>query len=291
MSVRQPRGADLSPEAKHAYAFLAGQCADRAVEVVVARASKALSEPLADLADMKEKLGDPETCIRIFLRTYAFARRGKDGSALSHSAIDAMDSVEGYPKDGVAVWEAFVAKVAEHRLKPSENQNRGPIQGMIELSEEVAPLSIAQWVATMARREGGLTEAFERVVDIRGLGPKCASHFLRDVVLAFDVEDGLHHQDQICIQTIDRWLRKAAEIMVPEPGMDKAADWIIAGKMSKYCRRAGVSGIRFSLGVQWFGHRVAGDPDRFAAGLADAILNGGKLPDQDARDAEPAAAE
>jgi hypothetical protein len=49
--------------------------------------------------------------------------------------------------------------------------------------------------------------------------------------------------------------------------MDKAADWIIAGKISKYSRRAGVSGIAFNMGSTYFGQKIVKDPAGFEEAL------------------------
>jgi hypothetical protein len=113
---------------------------------------------------------------------------------------------------------------------------------------------------------------FERIVDIRGVGPKSTSTFMRDVVYMFGYEDKVEPADRIYIHPIDRWLRMMARYLVPEPNMDKAADWIIAGKVSKYSRRAGVSGIAFNMGSTYFGQKIVKDPSRFEEVLKKVAL-------------------
>lgn len=215
---------------------------------------------------------------------YAFARRGKDRDDLSQFALDAVMRVQGdgdfnrvlEADDGSALWEAFAAICQERRRKNNEAQNRGLIQGMLELSQEIYQKdesgSIAKWLLDGIAETSRLESQFERIVDIRGVGPKSTSTFMRDVVAMFGYEDKVEAADRIYIHPIDRWLRLMARYLVPEPGMDKAADWIIAGKISKYSRRAGVSGIAFNMGSTYFGQKIVKDPARFEECLKKVAL-------------------
>jgi hypothetical protein len=206
---------------------------------------------------------------------YAFARRGKDRDELAALASDAVVRVQGEGsfedvmrlEDGTALWDAFAAICLEKRRKNNEAQNRGLIQGMLELEQEIYQSdrigSIANWMLNGIAQTRRLEPQFERIVDIRGVGPKSTSTFMRDVVYLFGYEDKVEPADRIYIHPIDRWLRMMARYLVPEPNMDKAADWIIAGKISKYSRRAGVSGVAFNMGTTYFGQKIVKDPVRF----------------------------
>ena len=79
-----------------------------------------------------------------------------------------------------------------------------------------------------------------------------------------------------------------ARHIVPEPGMEKAADWVIAGKVAKYTRRAGVSAIRFNMGATFFGQRRVRDPNRFTDTLARLVLEikGADLDDEELEDGD-----
>jgi hypothetical protein len=214
-----------------------------------------------------------------FYSHYAFARRGKDREDLSNFAAEAVARVQGDGdfeailklEDGTALWEAFAQICLEKRRKNNEAQNRGLIQGMLELSQEVYRTdnsgSITNWMLDGIAQTRRLEPQFERIVDIRGVGPKSTSTFMRDIVFMFGYEDKVEPADRIYIHPIDRWLRMMARYLVPEPNMDKAADWIIAGKISKYSRRAGVSGIAFNMGSTYFGQKIVKDPAGFEEAL------------------------
>lgn len=219
-----------------------------------------------------------------FYGHYAFARRGKDRDDLAEFAAAAVQRVQGdgsfddvlQQEDGTALWEAFAAICLEKRRKNNEAQNRGLIQGMLELSQEIFQAdrvgSISNWMLNGIAQTKRLEPQFERIVDIRGVGPKSTSTFMRDVVSLFGYEDKVEPADRIYIHPIDRWLRMMARYLVPEPNMDKAADWIIAGKISKYSRRAGVSGIAFNMGSTYFGQKIVKDPSRFEEMLKKVAL-------------------
>lgn len=216
---------------------------------------------------------------------YAFARRGKDREDLSNFALEAVTRVQGDGdfeeilklEDGTKLWETFASICQEKRRKNNESQNRGLIQGMLELTQEIYKSdgngSIANWMLTGIAKTKRLEPQFERIVDIRGVGPKSTSTFMRDVVYMFDMEQKVEPADRIYIHPIDRWLRMMARYLVPEPAMDKAADWIIAGKISKYSRRAGVSGIAFNMGSTYFGQKLVKDPGNFEEYLKKIILD------------------
>ncbi len=215
---------------------------------------------------------------------YAFARRGKDRDELADFASEAVKRVQGDSDfdevmrldDGTPLWDAFAAICLEKRRKNNEAQNRGLIQGMLELEQEIYQSdrvgSIANWMLNGIAQSRRLEPQFERIVDIRGVGPKSTSTFMRDVVYMFGYEDKVEPADRIYIHPIDRWLRLMARYLVPEPNMEKAADWIIAGKVSKYSRRAGVSGIAFNMGSTYFGQKIVKDPSRFEEMLKKVAL-------------------
>ncbi len=233
---------------------------------------------------VKEALLTARGSLLAFYCHYAFARRGKDREDLSRFALEAVQRVQGdgdFIKllkldDGTTLWEAFADICSEGRRKNNESQNRGLIQGMLELAQEIYDVdgvgSLAKWMIDGVTKTRRLEPQFERIVDIRGVGPKSTSTFMRDVAYLFDLEQRLEPADRIYIHPIDRWLRMMARYLVPETGMEKVADWIIAGKISKYSRRAGVSGIAFNMGSTYFGQRVVKDPDNFEECLKQLAL-------------------
>lgn len=227
-----------------------------------------------DSGAIRIALEDPATCLKVFLGIYAFARRGKDRDDLSNSAVTSVNrlfqsaevnNILSRP-DGTDLWRIFEEVSLAKGKKPHEAQNRGMIQGLLELVQEIyaddGRGSLALWIAGAAE-DGAVEDEFNRIVDIRGVGPKGTSTFIRDIVQIYDLEAKVEPSNRIYFQPVDRWLRAIAKLIVPEENMGEAADWIVAGKVSKYTRRAGVSGIRFSMGTTYFGQRMVRIPERF----------------------------
>lgn len=250
--------------------------ADHAIEQqLLPSLASASRAPDATQASVAEAMAHPYTALLAFYAHYAFARRGKDREDLSAMAVTAFKRVTTPEtiselmehEDGHAVWESFCQVCAERQRKNSEQLNRGLIAGMVELAQEVFDLdgvgSITQWVVNGVEQTGRIEPVFLRIVDIRGVGPKTTSTFLRDITWLYDLEDQLDHADRLYVQPVDRWLRLAAPLLVPEPNIETSVDWIIAGKVAKYARRAGVSGIRLNLGNSAFGSREVREPGRY----------------------------
>lgn len=260
---------------------MAGDRADRYVrEMMLPSIAKAVGLEEPSLDAIRERLENPYYCLRAIFGHYAFARRGKDRFDLADLAMRAIDAtfteetMEDFLKkpDAVVFWENYKAICHKRRRKAMEQLNRGVLQGIAELAQEIyredGVGSIASWVVDAVEEDGRLEDQFLRMVDVRGVGPKLTSVFLRDMVYLFDLEEQIEPADLLYVQPIDKWLRQVGPYVVEE--LDgKSADWILAGKLVKYTRRGEVSGIRFNMGVTYFGMREVKDPEKFTAMLAN----------------------
>lgn len=254
---------------------LAGHYADAYIRTfLVEPVARALRRP-ASADEVRNALSDPVRCLFVFFQHYAFARRGRERddltacacSALNHLAEAVAPAHVLETDDHTRIWEKFVAACANRGVPAHEPQNRGPVQGVFELAAEIhgsyPGLSIAAWVVEAVRRAEVLEPEHARIVDIRGVGPKTASTFIRDVVVLYGIEEDIHPAERIYMLAVDRWLRMALPHITTEPELGNAPDWIVAGKVARYTRAAGVSACRFDMGVTYFGQRVVGSPDRF----------------------------
>lgn len=241
-------------------------------EYLVPHLARPLGLQRGDKAGVVAALRDPVGALRVLYGQYGFSRRGKSRDDLAEAALSAVDKVAGLDGPGSSAWSAFESDLTAQGGRPVEIQDRGVVQGLYELAQEVAEAhdgaSIVGWIDQSARATGRVEEVFNRIVDIRGLGPKTTSTFVRDMVYILGREDDLEPAEKIHIQPVDRWLRLMAVETVPEPGVRDAADWVIAGKVTKYCRRAGVSSILFSMGCTSFGQRTVREVERFGYEIA-----------------------
>lgn len=255
---------------------MAGDRADRYVgEILLPTLSRAVRLNSYSLPSLRECLNSPFSSLEVLFGHYAFSRRGKDRFELSSLAVEALHRTsKALPfeeflrePDASFLWENFVAVCQEKGKKPLEQLNRGVIQGLAELAQEIKRLggngSIAHWVYTTTIRTDRIEPQFMRMVDIRGVGPKLCSLFIRDMVFLYNLEDQIDHVDRLYVQPVDKHIRAIASYIIDELGDEDAADWVLAGKIAKYTRRAGVSGIRFNMGTTYLGMREAPNPAFF----------------------------
>lgn len=253
---------------------MAGDRADRYIpEFFLYPLQRVFDEDALTIRDVRDAFSDPYLSLRALLGNYAFCRRGKDRAELSALAMEALDRTcteddfESFldEPDGNRLWQSFVEACAERKRKPLEQLNRGVIAGLGELAQEIYRLdavgSIAAWILKGVLQTDRLEPQFLRIVDIRGVGPKISSLFLRDVVYVYGLEAQIDRADRLYIQPIDKWLRLLAPYVIDEPGVEVPADWVLAGKLAKYSRLAGVSGIRFNMGATYFGMREVKVPE------------------------------
>lgn len=265
---------------QHVVEALAGKCADRYVADLLLPPLAKSVRSIASVPAIKDGLLDPYCCLTALYEHYAFSRRGKDRQELASLASRALqrarergDLLEH--KDASILWQEYLTLCAERKRKPMEQLNQGPIAGLLELAQEIYRLdgigSIAGWTISGLAATDRVENQFLRIVDIRGVGPKVTSVFLRDVVFLFAQESRLDHIDRLYVQPIDKWIRLLAPHVLGEEGLDEAADWVLAGKMAKHARRSGVSGIRLNMGMSYFGMTCAKSPDKIAECLDDLL--------------------
>ncbi|MBX3095985.1 MAG: hypothetical protein KF812_03910 [Fimbriimonadaceae bacterium] len=261
---------ELTPEDRKILRYLALHYgAEFARRRVVAPQIRILQ--LDEESKLREDLLLARPSLKVFFSQYAFGRRGKERDSLVPCMMRTIDQFDvesaRSQRSGEPLWEAFLAMAEERNVRPNENQNRGVIQGMLELVQEIYRIdgvgSIAGWVVNGVLKTGQLEPQFMRLVDIRGLGPKNTSTYLRDLSYLFELNDLIRPAHRIHALTVDRWLRGLAPYIFPEEGLEKAVDWVLAGKAQKYARRAGVIPSLLTMGVTGFGQSQIRHGERY----------------------------
>lgn len=275
---------EIKPRALVLMRAMAGEYADLYVEdELLPSLQVAAQSSSPTLDDVKAALTDPFRGLRALYGHYAFARRGKDKHDLAALAIEALNRVvspetfEQFLRQPHAdsLWTAYEDVCRGRSRKPLEQLNRGIIAGLAELAQEIyredGVGSVVNWIVRSINGSDRVEDEFLRMVDIRGVGPKMTSVFIRDVVFLFGLEERLDPVDRLYVQPIDKWIRLIAPYIIEEPGIAEAADWILAGKLAKYTRRAGVSGVRFNMGTTAFGSGSAHTPQRFHESIREIL--------------------
>jgi len=204
-------------------------------------------------------LEDPVDAIQIFLDGYAFERQGRNPS-YSHAAVEAIQRAKDLStKQNLPqrVWKEFYDFFDGKKL----NKERNPIfhdtgsrhcvwcvmgsENMILSSKEA-----------IARSQ--VKEAWERVKVIRGVGPKIASLFLRDVAVQFELRPGL---DRWLLQPVDVWVRRGVFwLSGNEMKDDDIAKWLVTN-----CEEPELA----NQGIWYFGAQIAGSDFRLHKSIKD----------------------
>ena len=277
---------EVQPSALVLIRRIAGEYGDRYVgEIVLPALARAADAKSSTVTDVRMAFADPYRCLRAIFAHYAFSRRGRDRTELADIAVDALEKAcppERFEEflaqpDASSLWEAYVEVCKEYRRKPMEQLNRGVIAGLAELAQEIYRQdgvgSIAGWIVKGVLQTDRIEPQFLRIVDIRGVGPKLGSLFVRDVVFLNSLEEQLDPVDRLYVQPIDKWIRLIAPFLGED--VEDTPDWVLAGKLAKYTRRSGVSGIRFNMGATYFGSRVAKAADFIDEAIDELIETAG----------------
>ncbi len=245
---------------------LAGEKAERFQrEVLYPQLTRTMRIPGSSPQEVREALADAYYAFRAMLGYYAFAKRGNDRVEYSAFALQALErALKGKRENFSALlasgtareqlWEAFVQVCQEHQRKVNEQLNRGLIEGLAEFAtriyneDEIG--NIWTTIHQAIVRSGRVEPIYQQITEIRGIGPKVGSLLLRDMVALYELDAQIDPADYHYLQPVDTWIRRIGPMLTDELNND-SADWIIAGKLSKLCRRNRVSGVRFNQGVQY----------------------------------------
>jgi hypothetical protein len=197
--------------------------------------------------------------IRIFLDGYAYERQGRNPS-YAHAAVDAIDSVisrqksHDFPK---SVWEKFSKLLLGKGLNKYVNP----------LFHTEAPCSCI-WCNTKsenmilnaieASRRSQIRGIWERIKNIRGIGPKIASFFLRDIFVQFELNLS---QDRWLLQPVDIWVRRTVfKINSKEMNDEDVAKYLVENFDEPE---------KINQGIWYFSTQIAGSEYRLIKSIQD----------------------
>lgn len=161
--------------------------------------------------------GDWRQAFNWFLSSYAFERQGRS----PHYSTSAVESVSQYsekhPNQSFEydIWNNFLrighyddngkgTNKKNNPLCPANDKYSSATQLVASLN--VYDFNIVKWASSLAKN-GEIKFAWDKLVNIRGIGKKIASLFLRDVVYAFQIDED-KIGGKIYLQPIDIWTQR-----------------------------------------------------------------------------------
>ena len=203
----------------------------------------------------------PQRALALFAGQYAYERQGRARS-YPHAAYFAIEKTPAL--DAGEIWRAFLGELEGAR----PNTKLNPLYHTVARCNCVCCTFAGDNggvvdVIEAARREvaaGRVHYAFDRLDRVRGVGPKIASFFLRDVAVRFKIEP---FQDRELLQPIDVWVRRYVMRLTEAaaPSSDPlAAQWICANSAAPEAA---------NQGLWYFASQIASSEVKLRRALAD----------------------
>ena len=158
---------------------------------------------------------------------------------------DVLLSDKSYPDK---VWRYFLSFA---HPKPNKKITRGVVfQILNEMQDEHQPNLI-----TLLRTKNILV-AFKWLDDIRGIGPKLASLFLRDIWSFIGAWENTSKENMFCLQPVDRWIVFWSSKCWPDANWPRTLDSDrnknrFAKVLTMKCLSSGIDPVSFNKGA-WF---------------------------------------
>ena len=205
--------------------------------------------------------------LAIFLEGYAFERQGKNPD-YPYAAVDALF----YSKERNnnifnqqiinLMWNRFSELLRNQNL----NQRNNPIYPLanpdnlrignerfslveVVIDENIIPQNtLTTYLRNLINQTHNIQRPFNILTRIRGIGPKIASFYLRDLVYIMNI-DLANIQNRTLLQPIDTWVKRTVEILTNDENMNnrqQIAEWVVSN-----CLENNINPERVNMGM-WF---------------------------------------
>lgn len=199
--------------------------------------------------------------LKLFLRFYAF-ERNRAPLVYKDAAVHAVEHCEdtlNTEKASWDVWEEFKrrclgkVKGPYSKCNPLNSEGTRYCDAITFCKTLAAPDHQNLYLFCLRKIESNNVRAAHSALrEIRGIGPKIASLFLRDIALKNNIPD-IGRRDRHLLQPIDVWLERTAHLLTGRKlTKDEAAQQLI-----RLADEAGCSALCLNAGSWYFGAKVA----------------------------------
>jgi len=203
--------------------------------------------------------------LAVFLEGYAFERQGRRPDFF-HAGVDALiycrQQNNNFNQNVInMIWQHFSQLLNNQGLNPKNNplypstnpNNLRNLNQSYSLIEVVINNNIHQnstftsYLHTLITQNQNAQPAFNLVKDIRGIGGKIASFFLRDLVDVMTI-NLQNVQNRQLLQPIDVWVERSVRILSNNPHLNRqqVANWIVNNSLAN-----NLNPERINMGI-WF---------------------------------------
>lgn len=211
----------------------------------------------------KEQFEDNYHALICFFKYYAYSRQGAASAypKIAEKALQNrfMRSVKSITiADAEEVWKNYQEIARNEYNNLGVNKKLNPIRsdkGILTKMTKKNIINLASHVRSLIQNNQ-TKEAHDLVDDIRGVGTKIASLYLRDIAYLGRIPENTI-KDSYYLQPVDTWINQAISIIFGQGKpkvLRKKQEMIV-----ELCETANVSPIAFSQGAWVLGSQVAGD--------------------------------
>jgi len=173
--------------------------------------------------------------------------------------------------DAKRAWQTYHVIAAQKFPNLKLNCSHNPMNsdnGVLQQMAEKKIIHLSNFLMNKIH-EDKTQQAHNFLIGIRGIGPKIAPFYLRDLVFLSGIEES-KVTDSYLLQPIDRWLKCALSVLLEDEKLNSLTKK--QKSIVKLCSEAEVSAIEFNQGCWGLGSVVSGEPNIFL----DIIKNGSK---------------
>jgi hypothetical protein len=210
--------------------------------------------------DINRFINDSNYALKMFLNSYAFARAGAP-NGYRIAAIKSVSSLESSDSTDTTLWKAF-----HHFYGGKVNINVNPCA-----DRKISKLNFSSIARIISN--GDFSNAFSQL-QLRGIGPKIRSLFIRDIayLTKVDCSSSFDIKQYFYAQPIDTWVRQTINLLDSETPLAEVPfdncyllnrdDFGRALKLTSMCIASATSPLRVNMGIWYFCSQVVADAKR-----------------------------
>lgn len=188
-----------------------------------------------------------------FSHAFYQGRSDKVSKKFEDAALKVLDGVIGPQHDlerlaGLDLSAGGQLEIALQAGGLPKGGDRHLVAGSLALARDLPQGNITKW-SVEAIHNGDIDSVYIRLDEIRSIGDKIITFYLRDLDFLFDFH--LDAADFILLQPIDTWVRQLSEkIGLVSPS---EAEYWVKRAVVKACLAAGVKPSLYNVGAWWVG--------------------------------------
>jgi hypothetical protein len=220
-------------------------------------------------ASFEERPSEREA-MELFLRQYAYERLGASANYSRAAAEAIRSSPDLVPERVWATFKGLVDGGANPKLNPLAHTQpeRWPSCLLCALRDGSSYRNLV--ITTRdALVTGEVQHVHAEIRNIRGIGPKIASFFLRDVAIRYEIEPD---QNRNLLQPVDRWILRFAQMLDGKLPRSAVGQWMVSNASRPELANAGMWYFGARIAPRKFTYTRALDDPAFAGQLAEEYV-------------------